>query len=497
MRKTFQTGLVMAFAGILLLAGCVSNPKQAPETADTLPLEPCWLSHPAVSSQFEARCGTLEVYEDAAAGSGRTISLRVAVIPAESRSPEPDPVFLLAGGPGQAASEAYVPLLDALSRVNFKRDLVMVDQRGTGNSNPLSCSLPENVGNPVYGTSSDREEVLARVEDCVSALDGDLRYYTTENAARDLNAARAALGYEQINLLGVSYGTRTAQVYERMYPEQTRTLTLDGVVPMDWALGDRAAVDAQRALDLLFERCQSEAGCQEAFPGLWEEFDAFLDELDENPVEVTVDHPLTGEEVRVLLTRDTVGGAVRLLSYDSTTAALLPLLIHQAAVEHKYQPLAAQYVVVSEALSASISEGLYYSVLCAEDVPFYSWDSTSGGIYWNNDPELMRSICTHWPHASVTDAFHQPLHSEVPTLLISGEADPVTPPSNAVQVAAGLPNSLSVTVPEMGHGNLNQGCLPLLIRDFLEAGSVQELDAECVGRIKALPFFVSPVGPQP
>ena len=207
---------------------------------------------------------------------------------------------------------------------------------------------------------------------CVRVECADFQFYTTEYAARDLDAARAALGYGQINLLGVSYGTRMAQVYQRMYPEQVRAMVLDGVAPMDWAIGDQITVDAQRALDLLFARCHTEAGCREAFPGLREEFATLLNRLDEDPVEVALAHPVTGEDIRVLLSRDTVGGAVRLLSYDSTTAALLPLLIHQAASERKYQPLAAQYVMVSESLSTSISDGMYYSVLCAEDVPFYT-----------------------------------------------------------------------------------------------------------------------------
>lgn len=488
---------VMLAAAVLLLPACGSNGTPAPETARTLALEPCWLSHPSVSRQYEARCGTLEVYEDNITNTGKKISLRVAVIPAGSSSPEADPLFLLAGGPGQAASMDFVPLLSGLSRVNFKRDLVMVDQRGTGGSNPLVCPSLDAPEDPLYGTPSDEAETLEWSETCAAALDADSRFYTTEHAARDLDAARQALGYGQVNLLGVSYGTRMAQVYQRMYPDQVRAMVLDGVVPLDWALGERVALDAQRALDLLFARCQSEPGCREAFPALPEEFDGLLDRLDEEPVEVMLAHPLTGEDIRVLLSRETVGSAVRLLSYDSTTAALLPLLIHQASVEEKYQPLAAQYVMVSESLSTSISYGMYYSVLCAEDVPYYPDIMEETGTYLAYDQALVRSICARWPHEPVPDAFHQPLRAEVPTLLVSGEVDPVTPPVYAERVAAGLPNSLNVVVPQMGHGNLHQGCLPLLIRDFLEAGSVEGLDAECVEKIRALPFFVSPVGPKP
>ena len=307
MRKDLHLWIALAVVMLMLLPACGYNGAPASETARTISLEPCWLSHPNVSRQYEARCGTLEVYEDNIANSGRKISLRVAVIPAESSNPEADPLFLLAGGPGQAASEGFVSLLAGLSRVNFKRDLVMVDQRGTGSSNPLDCPEPEGPEDPVYGTPSDEAEMLEWADACVSALNGDPRLYTTEYAARDLDAVRAALGYGPINLLGVSYGTRMAQVYQRMYPGQVRAMVLDGVAPMDWAIGDQVTVDAQRALDLVFARCHAEAGCREAFPGLREEFATLLNRLDEDPVEVALAHPITGEDIRVLLSRDTIG----------------------------------------------------------------------------------------------------------------------------------------------------------------------------------------------
>jgi pimeloyl-ACP methyl ester carboxylesterase/membrane protease YdiL (CAAX protease family) len=262
--------LIMLAAGV---AGCApgSTLPPVPATPERLLLEPCLLSSPGLSSQVDARCGKLEVPENPADPAGRKISLNIAVIKAQSSNPAPDPLVLLAGGPGQAATEAFLPLLPVLERVTFKRDVLLVDQRGTGKSNPLRCADAADSERPV-GEIPSPDEVKAAFEKCVGSLDADTRYYTTDIAMQDLEAVRQALGYEKINLLGVSYGTRAALTYMRLYPENVRTVVLDAVVPPGWLIGESVRRDAQTALDAIFARCAADAACNKAFPGLSAEF---------------------------------------------------------------------------------------------------------------------------------------------------------------------------------------------------------------------------------
>ncbi|MBL8058998.1 MAG: alpha/beta fold hydrolase, partial [Anaerolineales bacterium] len=239
---------------LVLLAACGPATPTAPEPAGpAVALADCVLAAPGSAGQVDARCGTLAVPEDRARPDGRQISLRVAVVPAVSRSPRPDPLFLLAGGPGQAATEAFPAMIGAFEQVNQARDIVLVDQRGTGGSNPLRCLDPNDE------SVLDEAAVTALLQACPEKLNADLRQYTTEIAMRDLDAVRAALGYEQINLYGASYGTRAALTYLRLYPDRVRTLILDSVVDADFRLLLNASRDGQRALELAFARCQAEA----------------------------------------------------------------------------------------------------------------------------------------------------------------------------------------------------------------------------------------------
>ncbi|MCU0493335.1 MAG: alpha/beta hydrolase, partial [Chloroflexaceae bacterium] len=283
-------GLVLLALLASLLAACGSAPategQEQPQAS--LPLEECQLAAPGLNLRVSARCATLAVPEDRAAPQGRMINLRIAVLPALSRSPAPDPLFLLAGGPGQAATEAFVPLLGTLERINQERDLVLVDQRGTGQSNPLQCAADEN-------SDGSTEALVAWARSCAERQNADLTKYTTSIAMDDLDQVRAALGYEQINLLGVSYGTRAAQSYLRQYPNRVRTLILDGVLPQDEALGVAMARDAQRAFDQMVARCRDDATCNQAFPNVAQDFSALLAKLDSQPLNVTLNDPFTGQ----------------------------------------------------------------------------------------------------------------------------------------------------------------------------------------------------------
>src|SRR5215510_8995450 len=246
--------------------------------ATTLALAPCRISNPARSRSVAARCGRFPIAENPDAPEGRTIELFVAVVPALDVKPEPDALAVLAGGPGAAATEFYVDYAAAFDRVHRRRDIVLVDQRGTGASHRLDC--PQTATDLDAGAA----DVRAAAERCVATLDADLRYYTTSIAVRDLDAVRAALGYAQLDLYGASYGTRVALHYARRYPERARTLMLDGVLPADVTLGPEIALDAQRALDNVFARCAADAACNSHFPDLRLRFAELRTRLAQTPL---------------------------------------------------------------------------------------------------------------------------------------------------------------------------------------------------------------------
>ena len=483
-------------AAVTPSAAAAAATAPAGATAGGLALAPCQLASPGLPGRIAAQCGRLLVYEDPAAGAGRQIALRVAVLRAGSRDPAPDPLFFLAGGPGQAATEAYVPLDSAFAQINADHDIVLVDQRGTGGSNALRC--------PASGDTLEVDtlpEVTAASAACLPTLAGDPRFYTTSLAMDDLDQVRAALGYDQIDLYGVSYGTRAALTYLRQYPARVRAVILDGVVPQDEPLGLHAARDAQHALDLIFDRCADAPACAAAFPELPGDFARLSAALKQGPVAVRLNHPRTGAFMDLNFSYDLFANTVRFLSYSAETAALLPLLIHSAADSGDYRLLAADAIVFGDQLSESISLGMNAAVVCSEDAPFISAEqaaAANAGAYLGSsvsDQEL--ALCAPWPAGVVPPGFKDPVSADTPVLLLSGGADPVTPPENAARAASTLPNSLSLIAPGQGHNVMARGCLPALAAQFIDAGSLVGLDTACVDQIAATPFFLSFTGMGP
>jgi pimeloyl-ACP methyl ester carboxylesterase len=476
------------------LAAC-ARPVSTPDpNSSTVTLEDCILSAPGTIIRLEAQCGTLTVPENRNGPNGRQITLNLAVVPAVSRSPEPDPLFLLAGGPGQAATEAFPAIGFAFERINQDREVVLVDQRGTGKSNPLRCTSEEE--SDLSELSLDEAEIIEKIKACPARLSADLRQYTTVIAMQDLDAVRAALGYEKINLYGASYGTRAALTYLRLYPERVRSVILDAVVNEDFLLFLNSARDGQQAINLLFERCQADAACREAFPELQAEFEGLLQELKTRPAQISLNHPLTGEPVELTLTDEDITAIVYALLYTPETAALLPLAIHAAQAEENFAPLMAQAL----AFDPGIYDGMFYSVACAEDAPFINAkeaEALSKETYFGDRTKSLREVCAGWPRGEVPLDFRSPISSETPVLLLSGEGDPITPPRYADQVSRMLPNSLHVVAPGMGHGILIRGCVSRLVTDFVENGSISDLDKSCVDKIEPPPFFITFNGPKP
>lgn len=488
MRKYIYTVMVLAVLGAPL--GASALPR-----SNTIEFSNCTLALPGSHATASARCGFLEVPENPGEPDGRTISLHVALAEATSTDTEPDPVFFFAGGPGQAASETWVMIRPVLKKIRKKRDIVMIDQRGTGQSNKLQC-LPEDADD--LNSEIDLEKIARQTKKCLAGLDADPRFYTTSIAMGDYDLVRQAMGYDTINVMGVSYGSRSAQVYLRQFPETVRTVTLDSVLPMQLALGQEHAPMLDRAVQSVFNDCANDTTCAGLYPRHAQELNALLRRLREQPRQIIITNPVTGKDQEIRITAETLAVAIRFLSYASETQALLPLLVHEALTTDRLERLASQAILVMSGINEMIARGMELSVMCSEDYPFIDMNADYGDtIIGNIMLESIESQCGVWPHGEVPQGFHKPVESDLPVLLMSGERDPVTPPQYAALVAESFPNSLNLVARGQSHSVMRNACLRDVTTEFVEKGSVEGLDTSCVDRIRPAPFFTSLLGPDP
>lgn len=496
-RQASVLSFLVATALSVYLGGCTQQEKVTVES--TLELSECRLEGFGGFSKAKALCGELEVPLDPADPSGETITLFVAKVPALARSAEASAFTIIAGGPGQASTQAYTSLRGAFERVRRERDIILVDQRGTGRSSIQQCDAED--AQTMESAEFDPALIREVTERCLAKLGDKVKFYTTSAAVHDLDKVREALGYAQLDIYGVSYGTRVAQHYLRRYPEQTRTVVLDGVVPVTLPLGPGIGLDAQRALDLIFARCVNQSDCHLAFGDISRKFDELLALTREAPIALMLDDPISAEKVPTTFGYGELLMAVRMMSYSPETAALLPYMIDQAS-KGNYQPLAAQALLNMENLTDMLAMGMHNSVACTEDVPFYDHDaikSDSLATAYMGDLAYKGLVetCKTWPRGPIDEDFTEPFVSAAPVLVLSGEVDPVTPPVNGDKAAKYLQNARAVTLPGQGHGQIQLGCMPKLLADFVRTANLEELEVECLDVQQPAPFFVSPSGPKP
>lgn len=483
-------------ASCLALWAAAAAPSAAAPAAQ-LPLHECRLEHPLRLASVAARCGVLTVPEDRTQPGGATIDLSVAVVPAVNPRAAAPPLFLLAGGPGQGASAMYASYAAAFARVNRNHDIVLVDQRGTGKSAPLSCDYPDDwqALGPVIPVL--RQATLA----CLRKYGDRVRFYTSSAAVADLAAVREALRIPVIDLYGVSYGTRVAQLYMRRFPASIHAVILDGVTYPAQAIGPETPLDGQRALDLIVRRCGDSRDCATAYPGLQQDLDGLRRQFGPQKSMLIIDDPNSGMPLEIEFNRNMLNTSLRFLSYSATQASLLPALIHQAT-QGALAPLAAQTIMSARQVRDQLASGMQNSVICSEDVPFFNTDGIDRAAisrtYQGADQlDALQEICKLWPRGPVDADLHSPLQSDIPTLLLSGEADPVTPPADAEHAARGLARHRHLILSGEGHGQVATGCVPKLMAEFLDAAAPEKLDAACLERHIPAPFFVSATGPAP
>ncbi len=482
--------IAWAVAAVLpLLAAAAAPPAPG--------LQPCALR----GVEHPAWCGQVQRPLDPAAAGGPSIAVHFAVLPALSRQRKPDPVFFIAGGPGQSAIELAGPIQHWLARFSNRRDIVLVDQRGTGRSAPLRCEGDEQPQRELR-ESVDPAALAPALARCRQALQklpyGDLRRYTTPLAMQDLDAVRRALGAERIDLVGVSYGTRAALEYLRQFPQAVRRMVLDGVAPPDMALPETMAVDGQAAFDALLAWCEADADCRGRHPQLRLHWQRLLAAL---PQEVSVPQPLSGREQRLRITPDGLTGLVRGPLYAPALAAALPPAIDEAAAG-RWTPLVGLAAALSGGGGAALAQGMHFSVICTEDLPLplppaaAAPAASARPAFGAGIAALYREVCADWPRGTLPADFHRLRPAPVPVLLLSGGLDPVTPPRHGARVAAALgPKARHWIVPNAGHGLLGLDCLREQVFRFVDDDDEAQalaLDGGCAQGVPRPPVFRPP-----
>lgn len=452
----------------------------------------------ALTSQHRTRyveCAYLSVPEDYSAPDGRAIDLFIARLPARGSNVSADPLLAIAGGPGQSASESFLHLDLLLSDLARGRDIYLIDQRGTGRSHPQRCDL----GSPQDAMLDfDPEVIRAVTRGCLEGFSGDPRQYTTSVAIRDFENVREALGVEAWNLFGISYGTRVAQHYMRRHPSAVRTAVLDAVAPPDMNLGPDIASLSQAALSTLFDLCAADEHCDRQFPDLRGQADALLARLEERPADIEYEDMQAGGLARMQYSRTHLVVTLRMVLYNTDILSVLPHILQRAYQADDFSALAR--LTARMDISDTFYMGMHNSVVCTEDVPFYQpqdrdqqADTYMGTTLLDN----LALICAEWPRGQMDDDFKAPLDSAIPTLLLSGERDPITPVAYAERALLGLSASRHLIASGQGHGVAFAGCMPRILAQFVNNASTEDLRAECLNRLESAPLFLNVNGPRP
>lgn len=456
--KGFAAAVIVTVA----LSGCLgaSNRPSSPRIA---------LSNCVVSGGVHARCGTLSVAENPAAPNGRTISLRVVVLPATTSDRAADPLFYLEGGPGGAASDEAPWVVQHFATLNLHRDIVLVDLRGTGGSNPVTCSTAGLSGSP------SEAQVAAAIQACLTAIKdkADPRYYTTPIAVDDFDQVRAALGYDKIDLYGVSYGVSSGLTYIQRHGAHVRAAVLDSGSLLDVHLYELIPRSAQQALTSLFARCQSSSTCAATYPNLQADFAAVTSHLSNAPLATTVVDPATGIAISLDLPAF-MGMLIDTYLASAPGSVSFPKDIHAAAngdwtaiiklfaASSSGPPSIPMMAITTRCSDAWASMDPSRVAAVAPGSPFTSYEETFAAG--------LNEVCKNWPH---TVGASGQVKSSAPIVFLNGTTDPVDPPENVADAHATMPNSLVVPVAGVGHWQLNfdpTGCLTDETNIFLKEG---------------------------
>jgi len=471
-------------ASLLISASGLSNNVWAESALEQqLSVENCHVK----GIRQQVQCGTYSTPENYAQPNGVKIDINFVVLPAIDNSKEKLPLMFLAGGPGQAAAELSAQIYSGFREIRKTRDLILIDQRGTGKSQPLQCE--DSLDIDPY--SSMAEDFSADdIEQCLAQLSGDLSQYNSENSIRDFDAVREALGYQQVHIYGGSYGTRAGLVYMRMFPDSLKSVVLDSVGPIEVPIG-LFGKSVEQSFTKLTENCQADSFCAQQYPDVAEEFAAISSRLSLIPARVKIAHPRLGTNIEFVISKEKFISTVQMQLYSMQTRSLIPLLIHQAYLGD-YKPLAG--LIAQSEGGMGIYIGLHFNIVCNEDYPRISAQMKAADA--NNNfakgmsLEMIGKACAVWPKYQPSADFYQTVNADIPTLILSGQLDPVTPASNGEKSHANLPNSHHIISKNNAHIVASTVCGIKIVNEFLEKQMPNELDESCLAEIPDASFMV-------
>jgi pimeloyl-ACP methyl ester carboxylesterase len=440
-----------------------------------------------------ARCGFLDVYENRSSQGGRKITLNIVVLPATGSQPKPDPLFYFAGGPGGAITTIAPVFKTQLSELNKDRDIVLLDQRGVGGSNPLFCQKPENdIG------LSEGEKLGTYYQSCLDELDADLGWYSTKAYVDDVDEVRQALGYEKINIAGESYGGTVVQVYLLEHPESVRTASVLRSSYLKYPVLEHFADNSQRVLDAIFSRCKADRQCGEAFPSLDEDFNAIMDRLAKEPVTTTVWDPENIEPI--IITKNLFVTVIHYLLMGSDTAVQIPQIIHRTATKDDWELVAKFHLEVVNPLLASVTrQAMPINILCnepwasyrSEEVAKNGKESYFGQVQFTQ-AESFAHFCPLLPKPDPDALYGSPQITDIPVLILAGEEDPQNGPLNVADMKNIYINSRIIIEPYRAHLIADWSCTGSILKEFIVAGSVSDIKAGCIDEIEPYPFNIQP-----
>jgi pimeloyl-ACP methyl ester carboxylesterase len=448
------------------------------------------------SATAAAYCTYFDVPEDWNAPQGRHIQLHVAVVKSGSEHPPADMVVYLDGGPGGAATETYPVIASALAPLKEKRNILLIDQRGTGGSNPLKCDQAKSEAEDAVKDLSSRLQLVQQCLDHLRTFAAP-EHYTTIDASRDLEAVRQAMGAPQLDVIGISYGTRAAQQYAGHYPAAIRSVVLDSTVPNRLALPSEHARNLESALRAELALCTQNQRCQQNFGDTYKTLYRLRDHLRGHPEDVAMRDPNTFEPTHLTMSAPDLAAIVRIYLYSPLTASLLPLMLHEA--DHgDYEPLLGQKKLIADSLGAEISSGMELSVICSEDADLLNArPEDNDTLIGNAMIDRTKAACSVWPKGERPVDFHQPWTSGLPTLVLAGQYDPVTPPAYGEEVLKTLSHARLLFAPGAGHGVIGAGCMPRLVEQFVDELQPEKIDVTCLKELGDTPAFVDFNGPAP
>ena len=469
-------------------------------TLGSLEFRSCELKQKRSGATTSAFCAPFPVVENPEAKEGRRIDLRLALIKSDAVAADSDIVVFLAGGPGQSAVDTWPQIAAAFAPLRKHHHVLLLDQRGTGESNPLTCKPGEEESDEATGADAfDVERTHQRTRECLAQVEkkADARYYTTTIAAHDLEAVRQALGSPQFDLVGVSYGTRMAQQYLMRHPDGVRSVVLDSVAPNEIALGEDFAQNLEEALQAQFARCAQTPSCARAFGDPYASLTKLRDQLRAQPETFTFRDPVTYASTQRRMNEASFVGLVRMFAYSPETAALLPLSIAEG-LRGEYAPLAGQTQLLRGDMADLSDNGMQMSVICSEDADLLMPRPQDANLMLGTFlVDGIRAMCDVWPHGTRPADFHAPLKTDKPVLVLEGELDPVTPPRYGEQVAKGLGNGRLLVAKGQGHNVIGRGCLPKLVDEFVHTLDAKGLDAKCLDVLGPMPAYIDFNGASP